>query len=64
MNYEVMCRVGSSIGSFVERNPKLVPIVILCAFACLFRLATNTRIKVKVNLDISRRKGRKGSRRA
>lgn len=64
MNYEVLFRVGSSIGSFVERNPELSLIAILCVSACIYRFAMNTRIKVNVNLDFPRRKGGKESHRA
>ena len=64
MNYEVMFRIGSSTGSFVERNPELSLIAILCVSACIYRFAMSIKIKANMNLDISRRKGGKKSRRA
>lgn len=62
MNYEVLHQVGTSIVSFIERNPELALIVILCVFACIYRFAMNTRIKVSMHLDYGRRKNRQGKR--
>lgn len=64
MNYEVLHQVGASIVSFIERNPQHALIVILGVFACIYRFAMNTRIKVNMNLDFPRRKGGKESHRA
>lgn len=62
MNYEVLHQVGASIVSLIERKPELARIVILCFFACIYRFAMNTRIKVSIYLDYGRRKRRQGKR--
>lgn len=58
MNNESLYRIADVVSAFIERNPVLILVCVLCATACVFRLAMGVRFRLVLHLHLGRRRGK------